>query len=365
MTVDLKKVYAARIAAGALAPDPAQERALAALQDLCARMAPVPPERRWWPRRAVLNTPRGLYLHGPVGRGKSMLMDLFFGHVPVPQKRRVHFHHFMQEIHAALHQRRQDKGHGIDPLPQIARDIAAESRLLCFDEFHVSDIADAMILGRLFTALFAAGLVLVATSNQAPDMLYRGGLQRQLFEPFIDVLSKHVEIVAVNGAVDHRMARLRGQEVFFTPLGPEATSRLAALFMMLTGEAEPQPAAIDVQGRQVSVPRAAKGVAWCDFAGLCGQALGAADYLAFVGEFHSLILDGVPQLQAEQRNEAVRFMTLIDVLYEAKVKLIMAAAAPPEQLYPHGRHAPEFQRAVSRLHEMRGAEYLALPHAGK
>lgn len=359
MAIDLLHIYADKIAAGALVADPGQNAALAALQALCARLET--PATRSWLRSSRAAAPRGIYLYGAVGRGKSMLMDLFFAHAPVEKKRRVHFHAFMLEVHATLHKMRQ-KERTVDPLPQIAKAIVAQHTLLCFDEFYVTDIADAMILSRLFTTLFAEGLVLVATSNFAPDSLYNGGLQRQLFVPFIDVLKTHAEVVAVAGAIDHRLARLCGWQVFHTPLNAASTALLAEQFATLTDRAEMQPVTLDAQGRQTVIPKAAQGVAWMDFADLCGQPLGAADYLALAESFHTLVLDGVPQMKPEQRNEAVRFTNLIDALYEAKVKLIMASAVPTGLLHPQGQHAPIFQRTASRLQEMRSADYLALPH---
>jgi len=357
--------YAAQVRRGDLRPDLAQERALVALQGLCDRLKPAAERRRGvlarLRRPVVPAVPKGLYLHGPVGRGKSMLMDLFFSHAPVQAKRRVHFHAFMQEVHAALYTWRQKADHGADPLPQIAQNIAVQSKLLCFDEFYVSDIADAMILARLFTALFAAGVVLVATSNTAPDDLYAGGLQRANFLPFIDLLKQHVAVLEVAGAVDHRMEFLRGHPVYFTPLGAVSSKALADLFAALTHHATLQPETLTVQGREVTFARTADKVLWSSFAELCEKPLGAADYLALAHHYRAVVLDGVPQFRADQRNETMRFITLIDALYEAKTKLVMAAQVTVDLLYPTGLHALMFHRTASRLNEMQGADYLASP----
>ncbi|MEJ0063867.1 MAG: cell division protein ZapE [Alphaproteobacteria bacterium] len=369
MTVSLQQIYTARLASGELRPDPPQARAVDALQNLCVRLSAGVARQatgtfgRLWRQKQAVPAVRGIYLHGEVGRGKSMLMDLFFDAAPVKAKRRVHFHQFMLEIHAALHQWRGRNSGKADPLPQIARRIAADSKLLCFDEFHVCDIADAMILGRLFTALFQAGVVLVATSNWPPDELYKGGLQRQLFLPFIETLKSQTDIVELEGATDYRLARVHGRPMFFSPLGPEASRHLAELFAALTDDAEPKADTLQVaQGRHLELSRAAKGAAWCTFAELCEQPLGAADYLALANGYHVLLLDGVPCLNSEQRNAALRFMTLIDALYEAKVKLAMTSAAPPEQIYTEGEHSFAFKRTVSRLMEMQAADYLGAPH---
>jgi cell division protein ZapE len=358
--------YNAQIAAGTLRFDPAQQTALAALDQLCQQLqAGETEERRLIPNivarlRRGTDTPiKGLYLHGPVGRGKSMVMDLFFAHAPVVKKRRVHFHAFMQEVHVALFDWRQKQDHGADPLPLIAQAIARENRLLCFDEFYVADIADAMILARLFTALFAAGVVLVATSNTAPDDLYAGGLQRANFLPFISILKQHVTVMEVAGSLDHRMAFLRGHQVYFTPLDGGSSRSAADLFSALTNHAATQSVTLTVQGREVVFTRAAHGVLWTSYAELCERALGAADYLAVARHFRAVVLENVPQFRADQRNETMRFITLVDALYEARTKLVMTAQVTPEELYPAGLHAVMFNRTASRLHEMQGAAYLA------
>ncbi|MBP7253765.1 MAG: AFG1 family ATPase, partial [Alphaproteobacteria bacterium] len=351
----IRKAYEAKLAAGSLLPDAAQLPAVGALDDLLLRLAAPAPARGLKARLLRQNqtrTVQGLYLYGPVGRGKSMLMDLFFEAAPVAQKRRVHFHAFMQEIHAALFAWRQQVDHGADPLPQIAQDVVRRTRLLCFDEFYVQDIADAMLLARLFEALFAAGLVLVATSNCAPDVLYANGLQRANFLPFIALLKQNVAVVEVAGAIDHRLAFLQGQPVYFTPLNAESSEATAKLFAALTNGAIAEPCILLVQGREVSFSGVAQGVLRTNFAELCQRALGVADYLAVARRFHTVILEGVPQFRSDQRNETMRFITLVDALYEAKAKLVMTAQVTQEELYPSGLHALMFHRTASRLAEM-------------
>ncbi len=356
--------YGARIAAGQLRKDDAQLAALTALHGLVGQLRQPEQRQGLFARlRRTATTPvRGLYLYGPVGRGKSMLMDLFFAHVALAAKRRVHFHVFMQEVHAALHVWRQRADHGEDPLPQIAHAIAEQYHLLCFDEFQVVDIADAMILARLFEALFAEGVILVATSNTAPDDLYKNGLQRANFLPFIAVLKAHVNVMEVAGTTDHRMAVLRGHPVYFTPLNAASSAELAALFAALTGNAVPEPVTLQVQGRALTFNRAAHNVLWTSFAELCQRPLGPADYLAVAARFRAVVLESMPQFRVDQRNETMRFITFVDALYEAKGKLLMAAQVPPDELYPAGLHAVMFHRTASRLNEMQGAAYLALPH---
>lgn len=306
---------------------------------------------------------RGLYIHGKVGRGKSMLMDLFMENVQVAKKRRVHFHQFMLEIHARLNQLRQ-KNSAEDIMDGLVRHIAAETALLCFDEFHVSNIADAMILGRLFAGLFEAGVFIVSTSNWEPNELYKNGLQRDRFLPFIDLINDKMQVLELNGKTDYRYEQLRDLKSYFCPLGMETTRKLQGIFLDLTHEAKPELITLLVNGRELHISRAAHGIGFFNFDELCQTAMGSADYLAIAECLHTVILDGVPVLKAEQRNEAVRFMTLIDALYEAKVKLFMATATPFEKLTPAEDIATAFQRTISRLMEMQGETYRLKPHKG-
>jgi cell division protein ZapE len=279
-------------------------------------------------------------------------------------KRRVHVHAFMQEVQHRLHTWRQTPANKdkADPLPIIGRDLAAEAWLLCFDEFHVVNIADAMILGRLFETLFAEGVVVVATSNWPPDRLYEGGLQRERFQSFIELVKERLDVLELDSGVDYRQQRLKDITAYHAPLGPRAAAALDKAFAELTEGLTAAPGTLTYKGRAIPVPLAAGGVARFDFADLCEKPLGAGDYLAIAGLYNTLVLSGVPQLSAENRNEARRFMTLIDALYEHRVKLVVSAAAPPERLYPSGDGAVEFQRTVSRLQEMRSADYIAKAH---
>ncbi len=312
--------------------------------------------------------PRGLYVHGPVGRGKTMLMDLFFGAVDVPRKRRAHFHGFMADVHARLHKWRQarKKGEvtGEDPIAPVAAELARETSLLCFDEFAVRDIADAMILGRLFRALISAGVVVVATSNVAPGDLYKDGLNRALFLPFIALLRERLEIVELDARTDYRLEKLVRAPVYYTPLSPKADAALDAAFFALTGHEQGPPAEIELLGRFLRVPQAVGGVARFDFDGLCRRPLGSADYLEIAERFHTVLVDRIPVLTPAERNDAKRFIILIDALYDMRVKLVASAAAEPEGLLAGADRAEafEFARTASRLFEMRSADYLALPH---
>ena len=361
---DLDAAYQAALSEGRLRADPAQARALQALIRLNRDLEAAGEPRLFRKSKAQ----RGVYLYGPVGRGKSMLMDLFYETAPVEKKRRVHFHVFMGEVHrligqwrkgdAAARKARFGQTKGDDPIAPTAAVIASQARLLCFDEFQVSDIADAMILGRLFEALIAGGVTVVATSNRTPDALYHNGVNRQLFLPFIAMLGTHLEVVAVKGAVDYRLDRLRGTQVWLSPNDPSHQARFEALWSDLLDDAVETGVTLEVLGRKTYLPHAAGGLVRGSFASLCGQALGPQDYLALAEAAHTLFLEAIPVLDPSKRSEARRFVTLIDALYEAKVKLIALAAAEPENLYPHGEGAFEFERCVSRLQEMRSAGYL-------
>lgn len=365
--------YRARVEAGALRGDPAQELAAEKLQSLWHALAGYQPRRgaSWKERfglaRRAEEPPQGLYIFGDVGRGKSMLMDLFFAAAPVAAKRRVHFHEFMLEIHARLHAKRQGEANGKrvdDLLGAVAAEIAEGAWLLCFDELFVANVADAMLLGRLFQALFERGVIVVATSNVAPDALYAGGLQRELFVPFIALVKQRLDVLHLEGRQDYRLARLMSTVVYHVPLGPAATRALDRAFADLTDNAPAGPETVPVLGRVVSIPKAAKGVARFHYDELCRRPLAAADYLALAERYHSFVVDGIPRLAEERRDEAKRLAILIDTLYEKRARLICAAEAAPDRLYPAGDHAFEFRRAASRLMEMQSAEYLQARRTG-
>lgn len=362
--------YRDRCRAGELEPDPGQELAAEKLQSVHNALRGYDPGsgRGGWKARLGLagrraDPPQGLYMYGGVGTGKSMLMDLFFAEAPVEAKRRVHFHAFMAEVHDRLHEWRQrTKGSRADPLPDLAAVLAEEAWLICFDEFHVVNIADAMILGRLFETLFERGVVVVATSNWPPDDLYIDGLQRDRFLPFIALLKARLDLLQLDSGRDYRRRNLLDVSLYHAPLGPKASRSLERIFAELTAGACPAPEELTVKGRRLAVPLAARGVARFTFDDLCARPLAANDYLAVARRYHTLVLDGVPKLDALLRNEARRFMLLVDALYEHKVTLVVAADAPPEEIYPDGDGGFEFRRTASRLQEMRSPAYLALPH---
>ncbi|WP_430402373.1 cell division protein ZapE [Hyphomonas sp.] len=362
--------YEARIAEGILDADPAQAEAAARLDALARALAGK--RKRGWLSKPEPVT--GLYLWGGVGRGKSMLMDLFFDAAPVTPKRRVHFHEFMGGVHDMLGEwRSMDerarkrsewhvRGAGDDPIAPAAKRIASGAKLLCFDEFQVTQIADAMILSRLFEALFGAGVTVVATSNRHPDDLYADGINRPLFLPFVGLLKSRCDIVELRSDRDYRLDRLSEAPVWYAPLDAASDAALDRAWDRLTLGAQPQHCTLTIKGRKLEVSREAAGVARFTFEELCARPLGARDYHAIGANFHTVILAGIPLLSPQNRNEAARFVTLIDELYEAKVKLVASAAAEPDALYPAGDGSFEFKRTASRLHEMRSTEYFAEGH---
>ncbi len=367
MPLSVRAAYRERLSRGEIRPDAAQEQALGALSrlegDLNALSEPGFSSFFRKPKGA-----RGLYLWGPVGRGKSMLMDLFFDSAPIAKKRRTHFHVFMAEVHrdidawrkgdAAQRKARFGQAKGDDPIQPTAERIAENARLLCFDELQVTDIADAMILGRLFEALFALGVTLVATSNRPPDDLYKDGLNRQLFLPFIGMLKDRLEVVAIRGPVDFRLDRLRGARTWLAPDDPDNGREFDRLWADMLDGAPETGATLEVLGRKLHLPRASGGLLRVSFASLCEHALGPQDYLAVAGRFHTVFLEDVPRLTPARRDAAKRFNTLIDALYEAGAKLVALAAVEPTHLYPEGDGSFEFERTVSRLQEMRSADWL-------
>ncbi len=373
MASSLQDRYDALVASGAIERDPAQVKVVARLTSVAQALA----ERRlaakgsalgWLFGRKAPPAVKGLYLWGSVGRGKTMLMDLFFEALPEPRKRRAHFHAFMADVHERIHAFRQRVKAGevkdTDPIPAVAADLAGEAQVLCFDEFTVTDIADAMILGRLFTAMFRQGVTVVATSNVEPDRLYEGGLNRALFLPFVDVLKAHADVMRLDARTDFRLEKLGGAPVYHAPADEAARAALDRAFRALSGTERGQPVTLKVKGHEVEIPEAAGGVARARFADLCSRAYGASDFLAVAQAFHTLVLDEIPVLSFDRRNEAKRFIILIDALYDHHVKLVASAEAEANALYraDEGREAFEFDRTVSRLIEMRSTDYLALPH---
>ena len=362
--------YERLVAAGELKPDVQQRAVATRLDRLAHELEDVPRKGSilWRMLRRAPAPVRGVYLWGGVGRGKSMLMDLLYDSAGVRPKRRVHFHEFMLEVHDRLRVERQKEAG--DPIAPVAAALAAEARLLAFDEMVVNNMADAAILSRLFTAIVDAGTTVVATSNRPPADLYKDGLNRALFLPFIDLIEARLDVMALDGPTDYRLERLGGFPTWYTPLGDAATQAVSQAFFRLTDyppEDRIHVPSCDIAvhgGRSLHVPKALKGVGVFSFKRLCGEARGAADYLAIARAFHTIILVGIPIMGPERRNEAARFKTLIDALYEYKVKLLVTAAAEPGALYPGGDGAFEFQRTVSRLIEMQSEDYLARGHGG-
>lgn len=346
--------YRNKIAHGVLMPDPGQEAVMARMQALADALAGKKP---WLGRKTAV---RGLYLWGGVGRGKSMLMDLFFEHAPVDKKRRVHFHSFMLELHDFMHQRRaaRAKSDRIDSdLLAFAATVAEQARLLCFDEFFVRDVADAMILGRLFTALFDKGVTVVATSNIAPENLYKDGLQRELFLPFIALLQERTEVVHFDGLRDYRLDRLRGQHCYFWPADDDARRSIDDIFLKLTDGQPAQQAVHHFKGRVLTVPQAAHGVARFAFDDLCGRDTSALDFGELARHYKTVILENIPKLSDEKRNETIRFITLIDTLYENRLFLVASGATAPDGLYTGRENASAFARTASRLMEMQSRDW--------
>jgi cell division protein ZapE len=349
--------YKKLVAKGELRADPAQAAAVQRLAALAEALRSYRPGR--WTIFAK-PAPQGLYLWGDVGRGKSLLMDLFFDNAQVAAKRRVHFNAFMVETHARIHEARE-RGES-DPIPPVAKLVAREATLLCFDEFQVTDIADAMVLGRLFDQLFELGVVVVATSNTPPGRLYEGGLNRQLFLPFIATLKEKMDVIELKGGTDYRRLRMAGLDIYMTPLSPAADAKMDAAWQRLTDQKTGKPQTLTVLGRKLVVPQAAKHVARFGFDDLCAKPLAAPDYLTIAQAFHTVLIDHIPVMTPEMRNEARRFTVLIDTLYDEGVKLICSAAAPPDGLFTEGDGADAFRRTASRLTEMQSTDYLSRGH---
>jgi cell division protein ZapE len=374
MSASVKSQYAALVAAGEIERDPAQERVVDMLDALEARLREHQLARKssslgwlFGARERSAEPIKGLYIHGEVGRGKTMLMDLTFETSPAARKRRVHFHEFMADVHERVRRFRDDIKRGEiheDPIRLTAAKIAAESWFLCFDEFHVTDIADAMILGRLFTRLFELGVVVVATSNVSPSELYKDGLNRALFLPFIALMERHMTVTRLQARTDFRLEKLAGQPVWHVPADARADSALDDAWQRLTGGHAGEAQNLVLKGRRLHVPCAAMGAARFAFHHLCEQPLAASDYLRIAREYHTIVLDRIPVMDVAKRNEAKRFIILIDTLYDNAVKLVASADAEPDGLYvaDAGFEALEFRRTASRLIEMRSEAYLALPH---
>jgi cell division protein ZapE len=372
----LRAHYQSLVSSGAIEPDAAQEEAAEAFADLERRLEGYKPVRKQGLLSRLFadkdeSPPRGLYVHGEVGRGKTMLMDLFFQQSLVVHKRRAHFHEFMAEVHERIYGFRQNIARGEiadgDVIALTAASIFDEAWLLCFDEFHVTDIADAMILGRLFSKLFELGTVVVATSNVAPDDLYKGGLNRALFLPFIAQIADHMDVLRLDARTDFRLEKLAGVKMWLVPADRAADAALNKAWVKMTGNAKCKPRDISIKGRILHVPCSADGVARSSFADLCEKPLAASDYLRLAHDYHTMMIDRIPVMDYPERNAAKRFITLIDTLYDNAVKLMASAEADPMSLYlaTEGHEANEFKRTASRLIEMSSESYLALPHGHK
>ena len=350
--------YQDRIESGTIKPDEAQAFVARKLDALAAALESYDPHPAGLLARLIGRkngaAPKGLYIQGDVGRGKTMLMDIFYAAATAASKRRVHFHAFMQDIHARLHRARR---HSKDPLKEVAQTVAAETTLLCLDEMQIADIADAMIVGRLFEILFARGTVVVTTSNLKPADLYTDGLNRQLFVPFIHLIEEKLDVVTLASPTDYRLGRVKGHETFIHPLSTEADRKLQELWERLTDTERGAPRTLEVLGRQLAIPQAAHGAARFAFADLCEAPLGPPDYLAIAGNFGAVFIEHIPLLTPRYRNPSKRFILLIDTLYDAHTRLVASAAGPPEALYTEGHHVKEFARTVSRLKEMQSASW--------
>ena len=359
--------YDALIAESLLREDAGQQEIVALLQDFYEYLHDIgdPRKSSWFSKlrdRKKMPDRCGVYLWGDVGRGKSMLMDLFYDKVEGIPKQRIHFHAFMQDIHARIHSWRQLKPKA-DLVKWVVEEIAQDYRLICLDELQVHDITDAAILSRLFTLLFQSGVLIVCTSNRPPMDLYQGGIQRDQFVPFIELIERHMDVMKIKSETDYRLAQLQAmQQTYIHPLGPEADEFLYDSYQLLTQCAPSEPITLSVKGRRIEIEKTACGVAWLTFAELCERPLGAADYLEIAAIFHTVIVQNIPELSPETRNEAKRFVTLIDTLYEHKVKLICSAETPPYGIYPAGDGSFEFERTVSRLLEMQSERYMGLEH---
>jgi cell division protein ZapE len=367
--------YKALVASGAIEADPAQVRAAEAFGGLEQRLSGYKPLSKQGLFGRLFadkeEAPRGLYVHGEVGRGKTMLMDMFFQQSPVAHKRRAHFHEFMAEVHERIYGYRQNIARGelgdADVIALTANAIFDEAWLLCFDEFHVTDIADAMILGRLFAKLFDLGTVVVATSNVAPDDLYKGGLNRALFLPFIAQIERHMDVLRLDARTDFRLEKLAGVKMWLVPADERAEAALSKAWRSMTGNAPCKPRDISIKGRKLHVPCSAQGVARFGFADICEKPLAASDYLRLAHDYHTILIDQIPVMDYAERNAAKRFITLIDTLYDTGVKLMASAQADPLSLYvaTEGNEANEFKRTSSRLIEMSSEDYLARSHGHK